>query len=209
MFASGCEGCRTPAAPTALAATPADTSMALAFSAPAFSGELDKPRRYEIRYQPAVPLDNASFAQGIPADMPPVPAAAGQPQTAALTGLKAQTLYYVGVRALNACGQPGPAVFTSATTAQQRFVVLHGCFIATAAYGTPMAADVDLLRRFRDGALLRSTLGQLFVGAYYALSPPLAGALTSDERLRAGARHALEPVVALARGWLLSEHRAR
>jgi hypothetical protein len=47
------------------------------------------------------------------------------------------------------------------------------------------------------------------VAAYYALSPPIARAIASDERLRAGARKMLEPVVALARAWDLSEHRAR
>lgn len=209
VFATGCQGCRTPGAPTAVAATPSDTSMALAFTAPPYADELDRPRRYEIRYQAKVPLDDASFKSGIPADAAPPPAAPGTPQTAMLTGLKAQTLYYVGIRAFNACGQPGPAAFTSAVTAKQRFVVLHGCFIATAAWGSAMAPDVALLRRLRDRVLFASPLGRLAVAAYYALSPPLARAIAADTRLRAAARRALAPAVALARAWDLSEHRAR
>ncbi|MDB4964395.1 MAG: Fibronectin type domain protein [Myxococcales bacterium] len=209
VFAASCEGCRTPAPAADFAADPNDTSMKLTFTAPPSTDLLDKARRYEIRYQPKTPLDDSNFASGIPADMAPAPGAAGQPQSATLTGLKAETLYYVGIRAINACGQPSTGVFTSAVTLKQKFVVLHGCFIATAAYGSAMQSDVDLLRRFRDGALLGSPLGRLAVAAYYALSPPLARAIATDERLRAAARQALRPAVALARGWLLSEHRAR
>jgi hypothetical protein len=209
VFANGCTGCRTPATPTNLLPTPSDTSIALTFLAPQSTDALDKPRRYEIRYQPKVPLDDDNFGTGIPADMPPPPGPPGQPQTATINGLKAQTLYYVGVRAINACGQAGPGAFASATTEQQKFVVLHGCFVATAAYGSALEPEVALLRRFRDRALLRSPLGRLAVAVYYALSPPLANAIAVDERLRAAARSALAPAVALARAWDLSEHRAR
>lgn len=49
-----------------------------------------------------------------------------------------------------------------------------GCFIATAAYGTPQAKEIDQLRDFRDTVLLQSTVGTLFVKLYYRLSPPVA-----------------------------------
>jgi len=209
VFANGCQGCRTPAAPTNLASDPSDTSIALSFNAPVYSDALDQPRRYEIRYQAKMPFDDAGFGMATPADKPPAPGTPGQAQTATVNGLKAETLYYVGIRALNACGQPSEAAFTTAQTSKQKFVVLHGCFVATAAYGTPMAADVDSLRKLRDGAMLTNPLGRLFVAAYYALSPPIAGAIASDERLRAGARTLLAPAVALARAYVLSEHRAR
>jgi hypothetical protein len=209
VFANGCSGCRTPQAVTSMSATPADTTIRLDFAAPSSTDELDKPRSYEIRYQPKVPLTDDTFHQGIPAEMPPPPGAPHAPQEATISGLKATTLYYVGIRAINACGQPGPAAFASATTQQQKFVVLHGCFVATAAYGSQMEPAVAALRQFRDGALLTSPLGRLFVAAYYAFSPPLARLIASDERLRAGARGVLSPVVALAHSWLLSEHSAR
>jgi hypothetical protein len=141
--------------------------------------------------------------------MPPAPGTPGQTQSASVNGLKAETLYYVGVRSINACGQPSLAAFATAQTAKQKFVVLHGCFIATAAWGTPMSGDVEALRRLRDGALLTNPLGRLAVAAYYALSPPLAGAIATDERLRAASRTLLAPAVALARAWDLSQHRAR
>jgi hypothetical protein len=126
----------------------------------------------------------------------------GQSQTVQLTGLKGETLYYIGVRTLNPCGEPSLAQFATATTGKQKFVTLSGCFIATAAYGTDMEPDVELLRKFRDRALLKSPLGQLAVAVYYAHSPPLARAISTNEELRSLARRALRPAVALARAWL-------
>ena len=38
-----------------------------------------------------------------------------------------------------------------------------GCFIATAAYGTPMAEEIQILREVRDGYLLTNTAGRALV----------------------------------------------
>jgi hypothetical protein len=183
--------------------------VTLKFNAPSWTDALDQPRRYEIRYQAKAPLTDENFSDGIPADMPPPPGTPGQAQSASLTGLKAETQYYIGIRAINACGQPGPAAFSRITTGRQRFVVLHGCFIATAAYGSPFAADVARLRRLRDERLYGSALGRILIASYYALSPPLAAAISVDDRLRALVRTALSPAVALARAYDLSEHPRR
>lgn len=48
------------------------------------------------------------------------------------------------------------------------------CFIATAAYGTSHATDIDRLRAFRDKVLLESAIGRRLVRWYHALSPPVA-----------------------------------
>jgi|GEM_PF-4059969 len=74
-----------------------------------------------------------------------------------------------------------------------------GCFIATAAWGSPMAPEVALLRAFRDRFLLPHLPGRLFVAAYYRLSPRLAAAVAPVPVLRAAARFALAPAVILAR----------
>ena len=70
-----------------------------------------------------------------------------------------------------------------------------GCFIATAAYGSYMASDVKVLRRFRDEVLMHSAAGRLVVETYYRHSPPVAAAIARDETLRTTTRALLTPVV--------------
>jgi DNA-binding beta-propeller fold protein YncE len=73
--------------------------------------------------------------------------------------------------------------------------VYPGCFIATAAYGSPMAEEVQALREFRDLHLLTNGPGRALVAAYYRLSPPLAAWLRQHDGARAAVRWALGPVV--------------
>ncbi|MBM4032898.1 MAG: hypothetical protein FJ291_14075 [Planctomycetes bacterium] len=73
-----------------------------------------------------------------------------------------------------------------------------GCFVATAAYGTPWEANVAKLRTFRDECLLSSPVGQGFVSLYYAASPPLARYIAERPWARAATRVALTPAVTLA-----------
>ena len=72
------------------------------------------------------------------------------------------------------------------------------CFIATAAYGTETASQLDILRDFRDQVLLKSALGSPFVEAYYKVSPPVAAFIAKSDFLRAVVREVLlDPVVNL------------
>jgi serine protease len=74
-----------------------------------------------------------------------------------------------------------------------------GCFIATAAFGTPMAQDVRYLRAFRDEYLQTNDAGRWFVKQYYKYSPPLADYLRQHDDLRAVVRAGLSPLVGLSR----------
>jgi hypothetical protein len=70
-----------------------------------------------------------------------------------------------------------------------------GCFIATAAYGSPLAQEVQILRRFRDRYLLTSAPGRLVVATYYRISPPLARWIAAHDSVRGAVRGPLRPIV--------------
>jgi hypothetical protein len=69
------------------------------------------------------------------------------------------------------------------------------CFIATAAWGSYLSPQVQVLRDFRDLHLLTNPAGRIFVGLYYQYSPPVANFIGRHETLRTGVRWGLTPVV--------------
>jgi hypothetical protein len=72
------------------------------------------------------------------------------------------------------------------------------CCTVTAAYGTPMAQEIGILRQFRDEQLLTNHLGKDLVDLYYTLSPPIAGFITEHASLKPIVRAGLVPAVALS-----------
>lgn len=78
-----------------------------------------------------------------------------------------------------------------------------GCFIATAAYGTPLANDIDTLRIFRDHYLLTNVFGTIFSDSYYRLSPPLARAMAKHPMMAKATRIVIAPIVTLLEFGLL------
>jgi predicted RNA-binding Zn-ribbon protein involved in translation (DUF1610 family) len=70
-----------------------------------------------------------------------------------------------------------------------------GCFIATAAYGTPMATEIDALRQFRDEELERNRVGRRLVEVYYRSSPPIADVIAHSKKMRALVRLNLKAIV--------------
>ena len=72
------------------------------------------------------------------------------------------------------------------------------CFIATAAYGTPMAEEIGVLREFRDGYLLTNPVGQALVEFYYEMSPPMAEFIDEHPALKPIVRVGLLPAVAMS-----------
>ena len=74
------------------------------------------------------------------------------------------------------------------------------CFIATAAYGTPFAEEIDVLRNWRDDFLAESYLGQKFIKMYYSLSPPVANNINNSETKKRIVRITLNPIVKILEG---------
>lgn len=72
------------------------------------------------------------------------------------------------------------------------------CFIATAAYGSPLNSHVDTLRSFRDQYLETNPLGSAFVSLYYKVSPPMADYIEKHPTLKPVVRVALIPAVAMS-----------
>lgn len=77
------------------------------------------------------------------------------------------------------------------------------CFIATAAYGTPLHEDIDVLRDFRDEYLMTNPIGRTFVKIYYSTSPPIADVIRENKGLRTIVRDGLvKPLVYISRGFV-------
>ena len=69
------------------------------------------------------------------------------------------------------------------------------CFVATAAYGSPMHPFVKVLREFRDKFLMPRSLGRKFVSLYYKYSPFVSELITKYKPLKVVVRVHLLPVV--------------
>ena len=72
-----------------------------------------------------------------------------------------------------------------------------GGFIATAAFESPLAPQIQLLREVRDRYLLPYAPGRVGVQPYYAVSPPIADVISRSETLRATVWFSLIPIL----GW--------
>ncbi|MCZ7677393.1 MAG: hypothetical protein M5U28_00895 [Sandaracinaceae bacterium] len=164
--------------------------------------------RYEVRVSSEPIVDEESFMRALQAQaatlenealVVPTDAAAGARVDVDFGGLAPERRYYVAVRAVDLCNAHGPMAVTEHETPPIEFTTVSPCFVATAAWGTPMAGEIGALRRLRDRHLRTNALGRAFVRGYEAVGPYLAGVIREDEDLRAAARSLLSPIVALAR----------
>ena len=70
-----------------------------------------------------------------------------------------------------------------------------GCFIATAAYGTPFVEEIVTLREFRDRVLASTQPGRALINFYYRHAPPVAEAIREREWAKTLVRGLLMPIV--------------
>lgn len=213
---SYCDGNLPPSAITGLDVSPYGEKAHshhwahMAFTAPSDDRGIDK---YEVRVSTAPITDEASFLAGTPANaatldivalVVPATGQAGSRIEVDFGGLNAQTKYYVGIRARDLCNVPSPIAVAELETTAIYFTTVTPCVVATAAYGSPLAAEVGVLRRFRDRHLMTNAPGRAFVEAYYEHGPVLADFVREHPSVRDVVRSVLEPAVALAT-WIDSE----
>lgn len=71
------------------------------------------------------------------------------------------------------------------------------CLIATAAYGTPMAQELNTIRSLRNTYLLNNAAGQFVSNVYYRLSPGMVQVVESHPVLMNAAQIVLVPFIAV------------
>ena len=127
---------------------------------------------------------------------PIVPAAPGTMTAASLVALTPSSNYGVGVVAHGRCAS-SPPTFARFETTVVPYAQLHGCFIATAAFGSDVAPEVAALRRVRDAAVAHSGVARLAADLYYRAAPAAARVLGQTDVGRALMRAPLRPIAIL------------
>ena len=177
----------------------ATTSATITFIAPGDDGSVGRVRGYDIRYRALEPITEENFEASIDPNIALQIGDSGELQTFTLPGLLPVTQYSIGIRAFDDCRNTSTLTVLTFTTPERTFGEVDACFIATAAYGSPLAADVQLLRGVRDSILRKTVLGELAVEAYYTFGPAPAAIIGESELLRATAREMIAPIVGYAR----------
>ena len=156
---------------------------------------------YEVRYREGDELSDGEFLDAIRAPQV-IPGAPGSRASVTLAGLKPATPYVVAVRAADACGQTSAIAQLAFTTAMTQFKKVDGCFVATAAWGSALASQVQSLRRIRDRLRPGSATAATAVDLYYRAGPAAANVLRRSDTARAAVRRLLSPVTAAAEAFL-------
>jgi len=212
----------TPAAPTLLSTSPLNGALILTWtSVPGATG-------YEVYYSPtSQPTNTVIIPVGNTTSYTVTGLTNGQTYNLAVSAI-AQTIYYIAVTAFDTSAgpfQPGiqhesafsaeaavpfgnvlqSGLSNSLTDFPEAIVAYpnlpntrQGCFIATAAYGSYSASQVQALRDFRDRFLLTNKPGRAFVAWYYRHSPAAATWLNRHPVYKPLVRAALLPAVGTA-----------
>lgn len=167
---------------------------------------------YEVRMSTSPISDESSFiregrpaktatenAEGATALTLPADAAPGELIESTIGDLIPETHYYVAVRATNDMNEHGPLAVAEVTTTGRTFATVTPCFIATAAYGTPLAKEIGALRQLRDRYLASNAPGRWLIAAYYRLGPWAAHVIERHDALRMTTRSLLSRLVAAAK----------
>lgn len=175
------------------------TAVTLSFTAPGDDDMLGMVSGYEVRYLAGAELSAANFTEGARADVQVVPVAPGDEQTLTIENLLPRLAYSIAVRAFDECKNYGEVRVIQVTTPEFAGGHVDACFVATAAFGSLLEHDVEMLRRFRDRFLRTHVPGELLVQSYYTFGPALARMIAPSDTLRRAARAGLAPLVEAVR----------
>jgi hypothetical protein len=120
-----------------------------------------------------------------------------------LANLRPATHYEVRVTPRDhECGELGAATSTELITRERTFSTVTPCFVASAAYGTPLAREIGVLRAARDRYLAPHAFGRALIAAYYTVGPTLAEPVREHPWLASVVRALLAPVVHATAWWM-------
>jgi len=190
------------------AALSGDSAVKLTWIATGSSEYAGQAASYDLRYSAAPITTDEEWNKAAQLADLPTPGTAGEPEEYTTPMLAAGT-YYFALSARSGDGLLSPrasvaAIVTKGSQSDTSTVGAitdvqtsgkSGCFIATAAFGSPVDPHVMSLRRFRDTRLLTNLPGRLFVSFYYRVSPPIAAFISHSQVLRTGTCILLLPVV--------------
>ena len=108
--------------------------------------------------------------------------------------------YKVSVDVQGILFQPIPTETASfAVTVGKTSQPKNGCLIATAAFGSELAPQVQFLREYRDNIIMSTTVGSSFLNAfnsvYYTFSPTVADAERNNPILKESIRAGITPLL--------------
>ena len=153
---------------------------------------------YEVRYHTGPTITDDQF--GSAAVAPQVqPGSPGTLASVTIGPLKSGTQYAVAVRTVEPCKPASPIASVTFTTPSMKFTQLSGCFVATAAWGSAMAPDVDAMRKVRDRLRPQSTMFAVATDLYYRSGPAAAEVLRRSDTARALVRRFLGPIGAASK----------
>lgn len=69
------------------------------------------------------------------------------------------------------------------------------CFVATAAYGTPLQYEIQVLRNWRDNTLRYNSIGRQFIAFYYKVGPSLADFIKKYPIFKAPVRTIVKSII--------------
>jgi hypothetical protein len=170
------------------------SSATVTFIAPGDDYQEGPVKGYEVRYRVGEPITADNFSTSTVVTSSAAISLPRTEQQILVEGLLPETTYSIGIRAFDDCRNTSELEVIEVTTAERTAGDVDACFIATAAFGSQLANDVEPLRSFRDQVLGKTVLGELAIEAYYTFGPVAARLIGESEILRATAREALGPV---------------